>query len=337
MQPEATVLIAAFNQGKFLQSAIESVLGQSFPADKIQIIVVDDGSTDETSSLRFQYETSLCWIFKKNGGQASAWNAAWPQVKGRLVFFLDADDRWKMNKLERCIEHFQKNDRLDCIYHYLYLIDSSGKKTGSFPNERIKKSKKEIYNEQNFLDGKISYWAPSSGIGLRKTCLEKMVPIPEDYKICADGYLQMQIPFKAREFQLMPEYLADLRVHGKNGWTARLETPQILAEQIAMQKKLMAVVQAESDFYHKDSSGIFRKMQNEIEEKEIDRLNILGQKALAWQKAWSYRETGSFAYRMFKKAARLFSILIGRNAYLKIREVYQKSPFISWVHSNSRL
>lgn len=333
---EISVLISCYNQASFLEDALQSVFSQTSILESVQVIVVDDGSTDNVSSIAAKYETSVQWISKENGGQASAWNAAWPLVNGEFVFFLDADDRWHSEKLQTCMTLFKENKSLDAIYHYLDLIDSKGKKTGTYPNARLEKSKKEIYDQKKFSEGKLSYWAPSSGMGFRKTCLDQMMLIPEDYKICADGYLQILMPFKAREFQLIPRYLADQRIHSANSWTARVETPIVLTEQIKLQEGMVDLLRTQSEKSNKDSSGLIKKMRREIAEKEIDRLSLSGKKLASIKQAFYYEEEGTLGYKIFKKIARIFSLCIGRQCYLKLRHYYQNSPFISWTHIDFR-
>ena len=91
-QPLFTVLIDSFNYGHFIEEAVDSVLAQDFPADQIEIIVVDDGSTDNTAERLKKYQDRIRYFYKTNGGQASAFNLGLSHAQGEFVALLDADD-----------------------------------------------------------------------------------------------------------------------------------------------------------------------------------------------------------------------------------------------------
>ncbi|HZS70819.1 MAG TPA: glycosyltransferase, partial [Candidatus Acidoferrum sp.] len=79
MRPFVSVLIDTYNHERFIEQAIASVLDQDFPASEMEVLVVDDGSTDRTPEVLRQFEPRVRVIRKANGGQASAFNAGIPQ------------------------------------------------------------------------------------------------------------------------------------------------------------------------------------------------------------------------------------------------------------------
>src|SRR5690348_4302755 len=87
-----TALIDAYNYGRFIEEAIESVLGQGVPAEQLEILVVDDGSVDDTCARVKKYAGHVTYLYKENGGQASAFNFGISRAKGEIVALLDADD-----------------------------------------------------------------------------------------------------------------------------------------------------------------------------------------------------------------------------------------------------
>src|SRR5580658_2106744 len=97
--PAVTVLIDTFNHERFIEEAIVSVLEQDFPAAQMEILVVDDGSTDRTPEIVGKFAPRVRSICKSRGGQASAFNKGIPEAQGDIVAFLDGDDWWKKNKL----------------------------------------------------------------------------------------------------------------------------------------------------------------------------------------------------------------------------------------------
>ena len=86
-KPFASVLIDTYNHERFIEKAIVSVLEQDFPAADREILVVDDGSTDGTAELVRKFAPEVRLLRKRNGGQASAFNAGFLNAKGRLSRF----------------------------------------------------------------------------------------------------------------------------------------------------------------------------------------------------------------------------------------------------------
>src|SRR3989304_6126424 len=98
-RPSVTALIDTYNHSAFIEQAIESVLSQDVPPSEMEVIVVDDGSTDATPERVRKYGSRIRYLRKSNGGQASAFNFAIPQARGEIIAFLDADDWWAPGKL----------------------------------------------------------------------------------------------------------------------------------------------------------------------------------------------------------------------------------------------
>src|ERR1700684_1962393 len=101
MHPLVSVLIDTYNHERFIEQAILSVLDQDFPAPDMEILVVDDGSTDGTPEIIRKFAPRVRYQRKSNGGQASAFNAGIPETKGDIVAMLDGDDWWARGKLKR--------------------------------------------------------------------------------------------------------------------------------------------------------------------------------------------------------------------------------------------
>ena len=104
--PQVTVVIPAFNAGRIITAALQSVFGQTYR--DYEVIVVDDGSTDDTAAQVAEWGDRLTYVHKPNGGPASARNEALRRARGRLIAFLDADDVWLPRKLERQVAYFDK-------------------------------------------------------------------------------------------------------------------------------------------------------------------------------------------------------------------------------------
>src|SRR5215213_900396 len=95
-EPLVSVIIDNYNYGRFLREAIDSALGQTYP--RVEVIVVDDGSTDDSRAVIAAYGDRVVPVLKENGGQASAFNAGFAASRGELICFLDADDTFMPEK-----------------------------------------------------------------------------------------------------------------------------------------------------------------------------------------------------------------------------------------------
>lgn len=102
--PQVSTVIAVFNGARYLGEAIDSVLGQTHPA--IDVIVVDDGSTDGSAEIAGRYAERVRVVRQENRGQVAALNAGIAQAMGEYVAFLDADDLWEPEKIARQLDRF---------------------------------------------------------------------------------------------------------------------------------------------------------------------------------------------------------------------------------------
>jgi glycosyltransferase involved in cell wall biosynthesis len=110
-----SVLIDTYNQERFIEKAITSVLERDFPVAEREIIVVDDGSTDRTPQIVQRFEPNLRYIRKENGGQASAFNVGIPECQGQIIAFLDGDDYWLPGRLSRVADVLATNSAVGCF------------------------------------------------------------------------------------------------------------------------------------------------------------------------------------------------------------------------------
>ena len=209
-QPRVTVLIDSYNYGHFIEEAIESVLAQDFPPEQVEILVVDDGSTDDTAERVGKYGARVQYFYKPNGGQASAFNLGLRAAKGEIVALLDADDYWLSGKLRRVAEEFEKHPDAGMVYHRLQEFNMQGgqREDGSFTviSGFVAKNRKDLLRY-------ILY--PTSALAFRRRCIEPLLPIPEGLTIQADSHLSGLIIFLA-PIVAIDEPLAVYRVHGAN-------------------------------------------------------------------------------------------------------------------------
>jgi glycosyltransferase involved in cell wall biosynthesis len=123
-QPLVSVLIPTYNCAQYLRTAIDSVLAQEY--NNIEIIVVDDGSTDNTKEVLKNYPSSLKYFYQENKGVAFAHNACLKQASGEYIAWLDADDYWLPGKLKTQIKYFEEHPDCQVVFAaYQNFIEES--------------------------------------------------------------------------------------------------------------------------------------------------------------------------------------------------------------------
>lgn len=123
--PKVSIIIPTFNGSRYLTQTIDSVLNQTFK--NFEVIVVDDGSTENISTILSSYSKQINYIYKKRTGPAATRNAGIILSKGEYVALLDHDDIWLPEKLEIEVEFLNNNPQCGLVYTYPRLIDSEGK------------------------------------------------------------------------------------------------------------------------------------------------------------------------------------------------------------------
>ena len=112
--PLISVVMPVYNVENYLDEAVQSVINQSIGFEKIEIILVNDGSTDSSPAIcmgyKNKYPEQVTVIDKENGGVSSARNTGIEAVKGKYVTFLDSDDKWEENSFEKMVGFFEEND-----------------------------------------------------------------------------------------------------------------------------------------------------------------------------------------------------------------------------------
>lgn len=122
--PTVSIVIPAYNYARYLPQAIDSVLAQTYPAH--ELIVVDDGSTDDSREVLARYGSRIRVIHQENQGVSVASNAGAAVATGELLAFLDADDYWLRHKLERQVGRFLSEPGLGLVHCGMEEVDPDG-------------------------------------------------------------------------------------------------------------------------------------------------------------------------------------------------------------------
>lgn len=120
-RPLVSVIIPAHDAGEYLHETISSALAQSYTP--LEVVVVNDGSTDDTAGVARAFGDRIVYADRENGGPAAARNTALGLATGSMIALLDADDRWQPNRIERCVEILEHRPEIGMVTTDAFLIE----------------------------------------------------------------------------------------------------------------------------------------------------------------------------------------------------------------------
>jgi glycosyltransferase involved in cell wall biosynthesis len=218
--PRVTVLVDTYNSADFIEEAIDSVLAQEFPPEQLEIIVVDDGSADDTAHRVKKYGDRVQYFYKSNGGHASALNFGISRAAGEIVAFLDGDDYWLPGKLKSVAFEFEKNPETGMVYHnFVYKQEPS---QALRPADGLTGFSGFLADDRNSLLNYDLY--PTATLAFRRSVLQRLLPIPDSLVVQADAHLSACVVFIA-PIKYIDKPLTVYRVHAGNLWNWGGNTP----------------------------------------------------------------------------------------------------------------
>lgn len=199
---KVSVIIPVYNGEKYIYEAIDSILNQAY--QDFEIIVIDDGSTDNTPKILKEYGSKIKWKSQENKGQASAINEAIKMANGEYIALLDSDDVYLPNKLEIQISYLDRHQKIGLVYSNRYLINADGKIIGM---RRSSRPDNILLLQENYI--------PRSTVVHRKKCIDKVGMYDESISGNDDWDMWIRISEKFK-MGYIDKPLVKYRVHGKN-------------------------------------------------------------------------------------------------------------------------
>ncbi|NJO58653.1 MAG: glycosyltransferase [Richelia sp. RM2_1_2] len=238
--PLVSIIINNYNYSRFLKEAIDSALNQTYT--NVEVIVVDDGSTDNSHGIITSYGEKIIAVLKENGGQASAINAGFVASKGEIIFFLDSDDVFLLDKVSRIVNFFAQVTSQNpdvTIFNSMEAIDENSSLIDIEINNTCELSdlcyQRAINKSQNQILIKISspdevyqhaskyryvpYLAsPTTGLAISRSLAEQIFPLPsEGIRTSADDFLVKAAALLGNIYST-DCILSRYRIHGNNNW-----------------------------------------------------------------------------------------------------------------------
>ncbi len=207
-----SVIIPTYNRGEFIKKTINSVLNQTFK--NFELIIVDDGSTDNTKEIIEEFikkDDRVKYFYQKNSGSPSEpRNLGIEKAQGEYIAFLDSDDEWLSEKLEKQLAHFKSlKDEYAVVGCYAYVIEDDKK---LYIEKRLNTN-----NIEDFLLKSDTFFYSSSSVFLKKELLNKFsIKYDSDLKIVEDLDFYISIAKKHINFSFVKEPLFKYFLHKEN-------------------------------------------------------------------------------------------------------------------------
>jgi hypothetical protein len=225
-----SVVINNHNYAGYVDAAIESALAQRDV--ETDVVVVDDGSTDDSLEVIRRHAGSVTIASTTNAGQGAAINLGFALSRGETVIFLDADDVLWPDTGRRVVATMRGDPSLARVQFALEVIDDRGHRSGGQvpAAPRLPFSGDATARLLSCPDDIV--WQPTSGNAFRRSALAEVLPMPvAPFRLCADYYLSNLVPLHGR-VGLLPQPGGGYRVHGANGHYATAEDPERLRANI---------------------------------------------------------------------------------------------------------
>jgi glycosyltransferase involved in cell wall biosynthesis len=223
MSPLVSVIIPCYNAGGFLCETIESVIAQSFT--DYEIILVDDGSTDNTSEIIKSFGAKVIAEFGTNKGASAARNQGTKLAKGKFIQYLDADDLLRNNALELRVKALTVSGA-DVAYSDWQKLEEN--ETGEFiPSNIISKQLEQVDSDPQiaiFTD----FWIPPAALLYDYQIVEKIGSWNKSLPIIQDARFLLDAALVGAKFVYVPGVQADYRVHKINSLSRRNPSQFIL-------------------------------------------------------------------------------------------------------------
>ena len=208
--PKVSVIITTCNRGRFVLEALESVLSQAFK--DFEIIVVDDGSTDDTPRLLKKYASSIYYVYQRNQGRSAARNSGIRLARGEYIAFLDDDDIWLPGKLERQVVFLDSHGETALAHTFTELMDEYSRPLEKETKKHLRSYRKATrigYTYEGMSRLCVMY---TSSVMIRKACFARIgffdsnIEAFEDWDI----YLRFALEYKISS---ITETLVRIRIH----------------------------------------------------------------------------------------------------------------------------
>jgi glycosyltransferase involved in cell wall biosynthesis len=315
-----SVIVPTYNYGHFIKDALESLFRQIYPEELVEIIVVDDGSTDDTRGTLKEYMDKIIYVYQENKGIASARNLGMSLAKHEVITFLDSDDIWHEGRLQKIVDKFNEKQDAGMVYHPVEVINEAG--------SIIHKNFYKTFGYKEGLSGWITnkilsgqIFCGGSSFAFRKSIIDRIYPVPDDIRRGVDYYISVISSFYA-QVGYISDILSKYRVHNSNLTLFSKELAMVNRDLAYMRQKVIdKILSLDSPDMRKVDLGIIKRIQA----KEMIFYNVLTGKRLDGIKRIPLLFKGNLSVKdLFKGIVISFmSLFIPAFLYYKLVKVYE--------------
>ncbi len=201
-RPLVSVITPSYNQGEYIEETIRSVLSQDYP--RIELIVVDGGSTDNTLDVLRRYGERLRWVSERDRGQSDAINKGAAMASGEILAWLNSDDTYLEGAVRKAVEFFDSHPDVGVVYGKSYYTDPSGRVVGEYPTAPFDPARLAV---TNFICQPSTFF--------RKTIWDAVGGLDLSLHYAMDYDLWIRMAAQA-DFGYLDEFLSTYRLHGQS-------------------------------------------------------------------------------------------------------------------------
>jgi glycosyltransferase involved in cell wall biosynthesis len=207
-----TAAIPTYNRARYLAEAIESAVAQTYP--DVEIVVVDDGSTDDTPAVVEPYRDRIRYVRQENAGRSAARNRCILETRGRYLSFLDSDDRWLPDKLALQVPVLEERPDVGMVHGHVDVIDADGKPLRELTAKHHRLWSKAHESGVTYARYALDCRCLSSATTFRRAVFDRVGPY--DTTLALDDYeLYLRVALDS-EIVFLERSVAEYRSHSSN-------------------------------------------------------------------------------------------------------------------------
>ena len=240
--PLVSAVVTAYNYERYLPDAIDSALAQDYPAGRLEIIVVDDGSTDGTPEVGRRYAAAypgrIRYIRQDNAGLAAATTRGLFEARGELITLLDADDAWVTSRTRLLVDALERNPQAGLVYGDMEVIDGDGR---TLAESWLTEAQQTPFRGRVAAQLLRSNFVIAPSLMARADLRSRFCPIPSFFP-AQDWYIAARVA-EVAEVEFVPAVVARYRRHDANmshGKDTPAEVARLLRRDVGMRRWMLS-------------------------------------------------------------------------------------------------